>query len=107
MQSARCFAYAKRSVFEWDEGAARSNHAKHGVSFEEAASAIDNPAGLDGVDLRYSTRERRRLRLARSGTGRVLVIAYTSRGAAVRIISARLASRKERDRYAEAQDRLQ
>lgn len=52
--------------------------------------------------LRHSAREARRLRLARSSAGRVRVIAYTLPGAAVRIISARLASRKERNRYAEA-----
>jgi uncharacterized protein len=89
-------------VFEWDEGKAQSNHAKHGVSFEEAASAFDDPAGLDGADLRHSAGETRRLRLARSSADRVLVIAYTRRGTAVRIISVRLAGRKERDRYAEA-----
>jgi hypothetical protein len=93
-------------VFEWDGEKADSNQTKHGVSFEEAASAFDAPVGLDGEDLRHSAEETRRLRLARSNLGRVLVIAYTRRGAAVRIISARRASRKERNRYAEAQDRL-
>lgn len=89
-------------MFEWDEGKARSNHAKHGVSFEEAASAFEDPAGLDGADLRHSGRETRRLRLARSRADRILVIAYTRRGTAVRVISARLANRKERERHAEA-----
>jgi uncharacterized DUF497 family protein len=89
-------------VFEWDHGKARQNLEKHGVSFDEAASAFDDARGLDGEDLLHSAGELRRLRLARSSGGRVFVVAYTVRGAAVRIISARLASRKERDRYAKA-----
>jgi uncharacterized DUF497 family protein len=100
------FRIYETRVFEWDRGKADGNQAKHSVSFEEAASAFDDPVGLDGADLRHSAEETRRLRLARSNLGRVLVIAYTRRGAAVRIISARRASRKERNRYAEAQDRL-
>ena len=44
----------RSQVFEWDEGKAPSNLAKHGVPFEEAASAFDDPAGLDGADLRHS-----------------------------------------------------
>ena len=89
-------------MFEWDDAKARRNMQKHGVSFAEAVTTFDDVRGLDGEDLLHSTREARRLRLARSSAGRVLVVAYTIRAAAVRIISARRASRKERDRYAEA-----
>lgn len=87
---------------EWDEGKARTNLDKHGVSFDEAASAFNDPQGLDGEDLRHSATEARRLRLATSNSGRVVVVAYTMRGRTVRVISVRLAGRKERRRYAEA-----
>lgn len=87
---------------EWDERKARANFEKHGVTFDEAASAFGDARGLDGEDLRHSATEVRRLRLATSSAGRVLVVAYTMRGQAVRLVTARLASRKERRRYAEA-----
>jgi uncharacterized DUF497 family protein len=90
-------------MFDWDPGKAQSNRRKHGVSFEEAATAFLDPDGLDGEDLGHSEAESRRLRLAKSGLGRVLVIAYTVRRKndeeTTRIISARRASRKERKRY--------
>jgi uncharacterized DUF497 family protein len=90
-------------MFDWDPRKARSNQRKHGVSFEEAATAFVDPAGLDGEDVEHSGLEVRRLRLASSSIGRILVIAYTMRRIeneeVIRIISARRASRKERKKY--------
>ncbi len=90
-------------MFEWDSAKAAANRAKHGVSFEEAATVFGDPDGLDGPDLGHSGKERRFLRLGRSAEGRVLMAAYTSRrrddGESIRIISARRASRKERAAY--------
>jgi hypothetical protein len=58
---------------------------------------------LDGPDVKHSGQESRFLRLGRSAMNRVLMVAYTLRklsdGEAIRIISARRASRKERDAY--------
>jgi uncharacterized DUF497 family protein len=82
-----------------------SNRKKHGVSFEEAATAFLDPDGLDGEDLEHSEVEERRLRLAKSRLGRVLLVAYiiirrtNDEEETTRIISARRASRKERKRY--------
>jgi len=94
-------------VFEWDPRKARINKLKHGVSFEEAATAFTDPDGSDGEDLEHSLIEPRRLRLAKSALSRVLVVAYTTRRRGdeeiTRIISARRASRKEKKRY-EAQE---
>jgi uncharacterized DUF497 family protein len=94
-------------VFEWDAKKAAANSNKHGVSFEEAGTAFDDPLGLDGEDLAHSGLEQRRLRLARSAAGRILVIAYPRRRKrneeSTRIISARRASRKERKAYEAAQ----
>jgi hypothetical protein len=52
---------------------------KHGVSFEEAATVFADPDALDGPDVKHSGREARFLRLGRSLTGRVLIVAYTIR----------------------------
>jgi len=90
-------------MFDWDSRKAISNRLKHGVSFEEAATAFLDSAGLDGEDIEHSESEERRLRLAKSSLGRILVIAYTGRRRGdeevTRIISARRASRKERKKY--------
>ena len=90
-------------MFDWDPCKARSNWLKHGVSFEEAATAFLDAAGLDGEDVEHSETEERRLRLAKSSLGRILVIAYTTRRRddeeVTRIISARRASRKEGKKY--------
>ena len=95
-------------MFDWDPRKAQSNWRKHGVSFEEAAAAFLDPDGLDGEDLDHSDSEPRRLRLAKSGLGRVLLIAYTVRSKndeeTTRIISARGASRKERKSYEVKED---
>jgi uncharacterized protein len=95
-------------MFDWDPRKAQSNWRKHGVAFEEAATAFLDPDGLDGEDLEHSESEPRRLRLAKSGAGRVLLVAYTIRSdeneEKIRVISARRASRKERKRYETAED---
>jgi len=95
-------------MFDWDPRKAKSNKLKHGVSFEEAATAFLDTAGLDGEDLEHSESEARRLRLAKSSLGRVLVIAYAIRRRdneeITRIISARRASRKERKKYEVEED---
>jgi uncharacterized DUF497 family protein len=87
-------------VFEWDPKKAAANLVKHGVSFDEATTVFADPGALDGPDVGHSTGEARFLRVGRSILERVLVVAYTQRrgshGEAIRIISARRASRKER-----------
>lgn len=91
-------------MFDWDAQKAATNVRKHGVSFDEAATVFADPEALDGPDLKHSEQEERSLRLGRSLTGRVLIVAYTIRGSGddekIRIISARRASRKERAAYA-------
>jgi len=90
-------------VFEWDPRKAEANAAKHGVSFEDAVTVFLDPEALDGPDLQHSSAELRFLRLGRSAGGRVLMVAYTLRRSAdaeaIRIISARRASRRERAAY--------
>jgi uncharacterized DUF497 family protein len=82
----------------------RGNAAKHGVSFDEAVTVFLDPDALDGPDLQHSVAEPRFRRLGRSAGGRTLMVAYTTRrhddGEAIRIISARRASRRERAAYA-------
>jgi len=95
-------------VFEWDPKKASVNLTKHGVSFEDASTVFADPNAIDGRDLQHSAGELRFLRLGRSGSGTVLMVAYTLRrsgnGETIRIISTRRASRKERAAYASKED---
>lgn len=96
-------------MFEWDPPKAAANLAKHGVSFEEAATTFQDSRGFDGPDIDHSAVEPRRLHLGLSFLGRLLAVAYTLRRhddekETLRIISARRASKKERQKYGEAED---
>jgi uncharacterized protein len=74
------------------------------VPFEEATTIFADSDALDGEDTEHSTHERRRQRIGRSSTERILFVVYTIRRTeyekdTIRIISARQASRKERQAY--------
>lgn len=92
-------------MFAWDAAKALGNIRKHGVSFEEAATVFSDPEALDWDDFEHSTSELRSVRLGFSAAGRILFVVYTIRRLnhgkeTIRIISARQATRKERQAYA-------
>jgi uncharacterized DUF497 family protein len=96
-------------MFSWDSVKAAANLEKHGISFEEAATIFSDAEGLDWEDLEHSTRETRYKRLGRSIGRRILIVVYTVRRLkdgkeTIRIISARHASRKERQAYSGQSD---
>jgi uncharacterized protein len=85
--------------FDWDDEKAASNLVKHGISFEEAASAfLDVFAEMD-ADPDHSEDEDRILLLATSIRQRILLVVHVERGVDLRIISARNAKPRERRRY--------
>jgi uncharacterized DUF497 family protein len=88
--------------FQWDENKAGTNLAKHGVSFEEAATAFADPLSLTIPDPVHSQSEDRFIMLGTSHNGKLLVVVHTERRNSIRIISARRASRKERKSYEES-----
>lgn len=85
--------------FEWDEAKDRANVAKHGVEFQTAKRIFEGPV-LTRPDTRRDYGEARHISVGHVGPA-VLVVAYTRRGASLRLISARPASRKERKAYHE------
>lgn len=90
--------------FGWDERKAAANQAKHGITFAEAITAFDDPFALVAPDTAHSTpQEERRWLIGEADSG-VLVVVFTIRhpGNVHRIISARPANRKERQRYADS-----
>ena len=85
--------------FEWDETKAVANLRKHGVPFEEAASVFSDPLAYTFGDPDHSVGEQRLLTFGFSQSGRLLAIVHADRGRAIRIISARKATRHERGIY--------
>ena len=87
--------------FEWDGRKAASNLKKHGVSFGEAATAFADPLSLTVGDPDHSDQEDRFVLLGLSFRGRLVVVAHSEHGEAIRVISARLATVRERMSYEE------
>jgi uncharacterized protein len=88
--------------FEWDPRKAAANLRKHGISFEEATTALRDDLALTGRDPDHSTGGARYITFGVSSQGRLLVVSHTERGGLVRIISARTATKSERKIYEEA-----
>ena len=87
--------------FEWDEGKAKSNLIKHGVSFDEAKIVFNDSLYVDFYDPDHSEDEDRYLIIGESNRGRLLIVSYTERGNATRLISARETTTTERKMYEE------
>jgi uncharacterized DUF497 family protein len=87
--------------FEWDDLKAAENLAKHAVSFDYAATVFDDRAARQVPDRRRDYGEDRLKLIGRAWNGRLLTVIFTERGDRIRLISARLASQKERNFYAD------
>jgi uncharacterized protein len=85
--------------FEWSARKAAANLRKHGVSFDEAASVFFDPLSATGGDPDHSFDETRFVTFGISSSGRLLVVAHAERHNAIRIITARPATRAERKLY--------
>lgn len=88
-------------MVEWDPYKAKRNLAKHGVSFEEAETALLDALAKTAPDPDHSSDEHRFITFGVSAKQRLLVVSFTWRGDLIRIISARLATRREREIYEE------
>ena len=85
--------------FEWDLAKADANLRKHGVSFEAAAHAFEDDLSATFPDPDHSRGEVRLITYGLGLDGKLLVVSHTERGGTIRIISARVATNKERKRY--------
>jgi uncharacterized DUF497 family protein len=85
--------------FEWDEGKASANLAKHGVSFSEASTVFADSLSRTIPDPLHSHDEERFIIVGESAAGRTLVVVHSHRGEDIRIISARKATPRERKDY--------
>ena len=88
-------------TFDWDRTKAKINLWKHKVSFEEASTALLDPLSKTDLDPDHSVVEHRFITFGMSARQRLLVVSYTERGGMIRLISARLGTRHEREIYEE------
>jgi uncharacterized DUF497 family protein len=86
--------------FQWDPDKAENNSKKHGVEFADAVGVFTDELALS-IEDPDSLSERRWVVIGRGLTDQILTVVYTMRGEAIRIISARPATRRERRDYEE------
>lgn len=90
--------------FEWDPSKARRNLKDHGVAFERAATVFLDPEALTEFDEEHSGDEDRWITLGLDRTGTLVVVCHayreeTETSARLRLISARMATKKEAKQY--------
>ena len=85
--------------YQWDKIKATSNLKKHGIEFADAVSVFLDELAITIPDNRFD--EERFVTIGMDGFGRILVIVFTWRSEEIRLISARLAERRERKQYEE------
>ena len=83
--------------FEWDSEKNEKNKEKHGVSFETAVHVFDDKYCIEIYDQAHSIDEDRYIAIGK--VGKILFVVFTERKDSIRIISARLATEKERKIY--------
>ena len=90
--------------FEWDPAKAAGNRRKHGIGFELAATVFKDRLALSVYDEEHSQTQARWVTLGQAENGKLLVVVHTyqeidAQNAAVRIISARAATKHEQRQY--------
>jgi uncharacterized DUF497 family protein len=90
--------------FDWDDKKNAANIKKHGISFEEAAEVFDDPLHISLLDVRFDYNEERWITIGTTLNGKIIVIGHLyflrdNDEEHIRIITARIATKKERKRY--------
>ena len=86
--------------FEWDDGKERINIAKHGIDFSTAALVFGDENRIEKYDELHSINEDRYITIGEiNGIAVVVMVVYTERENGIRIISARLATKLEKEAY--------
>jgi uncharacterized DUF497 family protein len=90
--------------FDWDSIKAVTNVAKHGVTFDQAATVFADALALTVFDAAHSQSEERWFTLGYDQSGTLLAVAHThsvteDNHVRIRIISARKATQRERNFY--------
>lgn len=83
--------------FEWDAEKAEKNLQKHGIAFEDAVGVFHDEARIEMYDFKHSIEEDRYIAIGR--VRNVLFVVFVERADRIRLISARMATRKEKEMY--------
>jgi uncharacterized DUF497 family protein len=86
-------------AYQWNRDKAAANLRKHAIDFADAVSVFSDDLAITIPDERFD--EERFVTIGVDAFGRVLVVVYTTRDDEIRIISARKATRQERQQYEE------
>ena len=87
-------------IFEWDESKERINISKHGIDFSTAALVFGDDNRIEKYDDLHSISEDRYITIGEiNGIAIIVVVVYTERENSIRIISARLATKSEKEAY--------
>ena len=86
-------------TFEWDQNKSDENERKHGITFEEAKTAFNDPFAITIDDPDHSDDEYRYIDIGFSSKGRVIIVWYTEKSQNICIIGCRKATRYERKTY--------
>jgi len=92
-------------TFEWDARKAAANFSKHGVAFEDAATVFLDPLATTFPDPDHSKEEGREITIGYTMKGHLVFVSHCERRRRIRIISARRATRTEREQYEEGINR--
>ena len=89
--------------FEWDPSKSDQNESRHGISFETAGRVFADPLHVSRLDRRFSYFEERWITVGMAGDRGIVVAAHLffddEDEEVVRIISARSATKREREQY--------
>lgn len=77
--------------FEWDDNKNKSNQIKHGIPFEDATDIFNDD---ERINYRLDRNDEVRFKTLGKALWVIMIVIYTVRGTAVRIISARRATKK-------------
>jgi uncharacterized DUF497 family protein len=89
------------SSFDWDREKERGNFRKHAVTFAEAQTVFDDDLARIEDDPDHSFGEHREMIIGYSRQGRLLMVSFVQREETIRLISARRAEARERNRHEE------
>ena len=91
----------KITGFEWDKGNIDKNYIKHGITPNEAEEVfLDEDVAIER-DIKHQEVEKRYIAIGKISSDKILFVIFISRKSRIRIISARLANKKERRVYEE------
>ena len=87
-------------LFEWDDEKEKINIVKHGIDFATAARVFRDENRLEIYDEAHSDNEDRYITIGSiDGVTFIVMVVYTERGEAIRLISARKATKQEGRMY--------